>query len=436
MKASIKAINIDPPVGMRMGGFSERDHGCSGIHDHLYASVLAVEDKGEAAVMVCCDVIGLDRIGVGQVRDIVCAKRNIKPQNIMISATHTHSGIAASRMNGATFVKVESDSEQEGDYYRLMLQKIAGGIVWALDDLEPASIGYGKGELVGYCTNRNDPDAYCDTTVSVIKFARPDGSLLGIATHFTCHPTILNHTNYLITADFPGFFRRRVKELTGSPAIYIQGAAGSTSTRFTKKDSTYGEAERMGYALAQEAVRVAEEIVAGEALNICGALQEVILPIKTFPGDKECLDEIERCKNNLEKLQEENAIPQLVRKAYVTLQGAERNYATKKRITFTKLVTEMQCIDFGPFAVYALPGDVFGEIGRDMRTAATLANPITVGYANDFVGYIVSREGYEMDCYEKNMTILDSSADRLLLEAAVLLEQQIARQTLIHSEGR
>lgn len=425
MKASIKAIDIDPPVGIRMGGFSERERGCTGIHDHIYASILAVEDKGEAAVLVCCDVIGLDRVGVNKVRDEVCGQRRILPQNIMLSATHTHSSVAASRINGATFIKDEEFGEQEADYYNMMLQKIAGGVIQAIDDMEPATIGYGKGSLPGYCTNRNDPDAYCDTTVSVIKLARPDGSPLGIVTHFACHPTILNHTNYLITSDFPGFFRQRVKEIAGCPSIYIQGTAGSTSTRFTKKESTFMEAQRMGNALAEEAVRVAEGIAVSDELDIRGALREVVLAVKEFPTDADCLAEIEHCKDNLESLQTGGAAPQLVRKAYVTLQGAERNYATKKRITFTELTTEMQCIDFGAFALYSLPGDVFGEIGRDIRAGTALPNPITVGYANDFVGYIVSREGYEMHCYEKNMTILDSKAQGTLLAAAVLLEQQI-----------
>lgn len=426
MKACFKTVNIDPPVGIRMGGFSEREHGCTGIHDHIYGSILALEDdRGERAVLVCCDVIGLDREGVNWVRTQVCALRGVAPRSILISATHTHSSVAASRMNGVTFIKSEQGGEAEGDYYRLMLQKLVGGIVWALDELEPALIGYGKGTLEGYCTNRNDPEAYCDTALAVLKLARPDGSLLGLATQFACHPTILNHTNYQLTSDFPGCFRQRVWELTGSPALYIQGAAGSTSTRFTKRDSTFAEAERMGNALAEEAARVAGEITLTNSLTIRAALREVVLPVKEFPDDADCLAEIDRCKGNLERLQGENASPQLVRKAYVTLQGAERNYATKRRITFAQITTEMQCIDCGLFALYTLPGDVFGEIGRDLRGASSLQNPITVGYANDFVGYIVSREGYAMDCYEKNMTILDSTTQDILLKTALLLEEDL-----------
>jgi hypothetical protein len=424
MRASIKTVNLDPPVGIAMAGYSERTHGCTGIHDSIEAVAIALDDGTEKAALVSCDIIGIDGEGVRSIRQEVCKIRpDIKYEHILIAATHTHSSVAASRIHGISLVpEIETDAELDKAYYYLMLKKITGVILWALNDMAPAKIGFGKGDLEGFCTNRNDPEAYSDPSVNVIRIDHADGRVMGMLVNFACHPTMLNHENYLISGDYPGLFRSQMTEcIPKCRVLFLQGAAGNVSTRFTKKNSSFEEAGHFAGMLVNNVMDLNSHIETTNKIRIRGLTEPMTFAVKDFPSNEKCLQEVQNAKAALERLRKDNARDALIRKAYTALQGAERNVAIKKQIQNKAIETELQFIGLGVFSLFAIPGDVFGEIGRDLRQLSSLANTIVAGYTNDSVGYIISREGYKIECYERNISLFDARAHETIIDTGKIL---------------
>lgn len=419
MKVSLKSINITPPIGMLMSGFSERDHGAEGIHDELYAKIMVFDDGNSKAAIVACDLIGVDAVLTDKVRKIVSKKTDIKNDCILINAIHTHSSVHAARINGLNFLGTKQfDVESDNAYYQQLIQKIANGIVWANSTLEESTISFIKGEVDGLATNRNNPQYYYDKNVNIIKVTSLTGEVIGIIANHACHPTILDHTNYLYTADFVNYFREEIIKLyPGVFTAYIQGTAGSVSTRYTKAYPSYKEAERLGKLLADTVYKYLDNAQPIDVKLYCKS-EELELKVKEFKSDEECIKDIENYKKELETLKFNGASKNEIRKAYVTLQGAERNLNMKKNVTVDSIKMEMQIVDFGGFSFIGIPGDVFGEIGRDISLLNSNKNIIALGYTNNFVGYIVSKDGFELDCYEKNMTIFDYTSHDRILEVA------------------
>ena len=80
----------------------------------------------------------------------------------------------------------------------------------------------------------------------VLHFQRTDGKQI-LLYNYACHPTVLNQENLLITADFPYAAERC---LNYDMVMFINSNAGDISTRFTRRSSSFQQAEAYGPVIA------------------------------------------------------------------------------------------------------------------------------------------------------------------------------------------
>src|SRR3954454_16074633 len=77
-----------------MGNFRS-DYGARGVHDPLYEKAIVLQDAGgRRAAMLSVDICMLDRTNVAFVREHIAQRCPLKPGEILIAATHPHSGPA------------------------------------------------------------------------------------------------------------------------------------------------------------------------------------------------------------------------------------------------------------------------------------------------------------------------------------------------------
>lgn len=94
-KAGVARVNITPEVPMWMAGYAARDHESEGkLHD-LWAKALALKDaNGKQGVVVTSDLIGYRGSYMsGRIRKRLQAKYNLSDAEIILSSSHTHSGL-------------------------------------------------------------------------------------------------------------------------------------------------------------------------------------------------------------------------------------------------------------------------------------------------------------------------------------------------------
>src|SRR5699024_8955841 len=91
LRVGVAVRDITPPVGYRMSGyFYERPS--TGTHDPLLAKAIILEQGTERAALVFCDLIGISRTVSDEARKTASEKTEIPVENILIAATHSHTG--------------------------------------------------------------------------------------------------------------------------------------------------------------------------------------------------------------------------------------------------------------------------------------------------------------------------------------------------------
>src|SRR4051794_29190341 len=90
-EAGLKNVGITAPQGWGVSGhFYERLS--SGIHDPLQGKAVVFRQGDESAALVFCDLIGVPATISTEVRQHASRKTHIPAANILIAATHTHTG--------------------------------------------------------------------------------------------------------------------------------------------------------------------------------------------------------------------------------------------------------------------------------------------------------------------------------------------------------
>src|SRR5262245_54031590 len=93
-RAGAATSNITPPLGQPiLGGFVP--YPSPHITDELHARCLALDDGNTKLVFVVCDLLGIGRQVSDEARELIHKDLGIPVDNVLISATHTHSASSA-----------------------------------------------------------------------------------------------------------------------------------------------------------------------------------------------------------------------------------------------------------------------------------------------------------------------------------------------------
>ena len=79
-------------------------------------------------------------------------------------------------------------------------------------------------------------------------------------------------------------------------------------------------------------------------------------------------------------------------------------------------------MQIGPMVAVGIPGELFVEYALEMkgRVAQDTGRPmVLVGYANDYIGYIITPRAGQTGGYERAISRVAPSAGRALTEAAM-----------------
>src|SRR5207248_40930 len=90
--AGAASVEITPPVGAFLAGYPHVRRDSTGVHDPLLSCALYIRSAGEQALIIANDVIYVSKALVARCRKRIAEKTGVPAGNILISATHTHSG--------------------------------------------------------------------------------------------------------------------------------------------------------------------------------------------------------------------------------------------------------------------------------------------------------------------------------------------------------
>ena len=152
-KAGAAVSNITPPLGLRIVGNGANQPVATHIHDELHARCLVLDDGKTRLGFVVVDNLAVSSDVFDEAKRRIPAQTGIPAENLMMSATHTHSAVGARGVD-ATDLPRGKPFEEFDDYQKFLVQRIVDGIQRSVNNLEPARIGWGAGQVSNRQFNR------------------------------------------------------------------------------------------------------------------------------------------------------------------------------------------------------------------------------------------------------------------------------------------
>ncbi len=424
---------ITPPLGLEMAGyFSNRI--ADGIKDDLYARAITVSQGDQHVALVVVDLIHVQLEDVARVRSIVASRTPIPAENVMVAATHTHTGPVTSNRPGFT---------RDEAYMQTWAERSADAVCNAFAKRVEAKIGGGLGDLPGVSFNRRywmkngrvhtnpgagNPEVLrstgpIDTQVSVLRFDDMDGNPIGVLTNFACHTDTTGGTEY--SADWVGYTVRSIRQLVGElgavnkgadasdfGVVVLNGACGEINHHDVfspgRKKRWPTMTRSIGVGLAAETVRVLLGIDPQESEIVGSKSTQVTLG--RLPLDQR----IAECK---EALADERTGRMERTRAESFLKSADK---LPKDESLT-VDAEVQLLQIGPAAILSLPGEIFSESGQVFKEQAPQAFPMIANLANGGMGYIPPYRAYREGGYETRSAWLQPGSIEEMVAAGVNL---------------
>ena len=174
--ATAGAISVDvtPPPGMPMGGYSVMANSGKGFRTRLKARVVYLNDgQGHSTALVQTDLTAGSLLVQHQVVAAVAAKTGLKASDIVITASHSHSAPVNHFENDFYNKHMSSGQGLEEEFLAFASQRIANGIIEAFNSRRPAKVATGRKDIYGYNRNRSLDSYVLNDNVSGIRLDDP-----------------------------------------------------------------------------------------------------------------------------------------------------------------------------------------------------------------------------------------------------------------------
>ena len=442
LKAGAATADITPPLGENIvGGFVPFP--ATNVHDRLNARCLVLDDGSNRIAFVICDNLGISREIFDQARELITKETDFPAANILMAATHTHSGTHSS---GSKLKPI-------------LIRGIADALKGALRNLEPARIGWGSVDEPSAVFNRRwyvaDPDLLknpfgsvdkvrmnpppgnaalvkpagpIDPEISFVSVQSADGRPLALLANYSLH-YVGGVQRGDISADYFGIFSRRISELLGADAaqppfvgMLTNGTSGDINNiNFREKyprRAKYEQMTKVAETVAQRVHEAHQKITFHDWVPVGSASRELTLQVRK-PDDQ-------MQAYFAKVLAQPDEAPKYHR--------YERNYAGRVQGLLdgpSEITVPLQAIRIGDLGIAAIPFEVFAEIGLEIKEKAPFGSAFTIELANDTRGYLPTPRQHELGGYETwmgtNKVQLDASVHitRIILE--LMQELQNAR---------
>jgi neutral ceramidase len=410
LQAGIAKIDITPAGDLYMGGYDEscRTGPSDGVYGRIYIRALAFADSINRLVFIEADLVSLPDEDYESIRKLIASRTGVPYENIILGCVHNHAAPYPGQKNA------------DSSWSKQLNNKFVSAVKSAIANLEPVKIGGGTGksyiamnrrkimndttsyltfdennssqsygkyktdkpvkirEMEGVCRLGNNPGGSIDNEVGILRIDKISGEPKAVLVNYACHGTSLGCRNNKISPEWNGHMLEYVeKEIPGVTGIFIQGAAGDINPRFVGGLDGYidnlEKTKELGNEIGKEVVKVFCDISTGKpiASQIKLVHQDITCPVK-----------------------------------YALVVGNFRNTTVEVPTTAIKI---------DQFTFITFPGELFHEIGKNIKTLTHSRYPFIAGYCNGSMGYLPTQQSHSEGGYEPWSTQFDPVAEKIFV---------------------
>ena len=372
-------------------------------HERLYVRAIVLDNGSARAVLVGADQAGLPEIVWTTASKQIAKEVDCPVANIIMSATHTHSGWGPGGPGPGMFHPDPNAPPPP------LVGQILDAVRQAKAKLEPARMGFGRG-LSYLNVNRDvvDPgtrlwtqgpnlNGSSDKTVAVIKFETPEGQPIAAYIDYAMHP-VNGYLAGFTSADFAGATSRWVEQAYGDKmvAVFAQGASGDQNPLYLRA-ATNALASRSGVpitgnVLTREKVEapLRDSKVTEHPLDpaVRDALEHVMDSEGVLLGE-----EVIRVMTNTTRMESDPVIS--ASQDVTTCPGRRRLDKAREGTPGSyedgdPVPIRLGVLRIGDVALASVDAELYSAIGKRLKEQSPMANTVMVTLANGMAnsGYI------------------------------------------------
>jgi len=353
-------------IHVPLAGFGGREgKPATGIHDSIFVKAAALKIGNETVIFVGADLLIMPPNVVDSVT-ILLSKKGIQREQVFYSATHTHSSVGAW---GTGYVGELFAGKENPAIEKWLVLRISEVVLSAVEDLRPARIGTGNFSVGGYTKNRligksgNKNNDFSFITLEQI------GHKKAIIGSYSAHATTLGDDNFDVSADYPGYWSRKIEETSADYALFFAGSVGSQSP--VGEGKAFERAKFIGEALADSLNTYLPDAVMKDTVTFSSLSLKMQLP-----------------EYNIRITTKRNLATSLTKKM---LPLSENAY--------------LQAVRIGNMIWITTPCDFSGEYALQLKNslAAYGFQANVTSFNGSYVGYIVPGRYFYLDEYEPKL---------------------------------
>lgn len=406
--------NVTPDYPVAMAG-SAATRISEGYADPLYITFVALRQGEQTLLVATMDFVGAYSEYAAPLRTKVSQATGIPEEFVILNCTHTHASANV------------RNNEAEGivQYRKEVTQGAIAAAKAALEDLSPAEVWYGSTQAKGMAWVRHYKMAdgtyaganygsfkkstivghasEADTEMQIIKFARPAEDKKDIVLmNFPAHGTM--YKNLLLSADFPSPFRAYVADKTDTLVAYFIAAAGDQVPSSRVPEEMFSSDYK---AYGEELGRIA--VACMQNLKKMDSTQ-MRYSHRTFTGksNQEGLDRLDEALKVKEIWDQVGGRGTPEGKVAAKGHGFSSVYQVTAILNRVKLgptrSMELRTMSFGNIGVIFAPYEMFGASAMHVKKNSPYAMTFVISCSQNHDGYLPSKLGWQLGCYESQIT--------------------------------
>lgn len=353
---------MDVPLA---GYGARKGKAATGIHDSIFVKAAALRTHHQTVVIVGADLLIMPPNIIDEVSLMLCQK-GIKRSQVFYSATHSHSSLGGW---GPGFIGEQFAGVENKNISKWLAQQISKAVTTAIEDLHPATIGsgcfnastYTRNRLIGESGTKNDDFGYI--------YIEQTGRKKAIIGSFGAHSTTLGAGNMEVSADYPGYWERKMEKTSADLAIFCGGSVGSQSP--VVEGNGFDRPKLIGEALADSLKNKLPQVIMEDKVSFAAASLKIQLP------------------------------PYHIR---LTTKINLTTYLSGKLMPLPKNVY-LQALKIGKMVWITTPSDFSGEYALQIKNYLSSKgfNANISSFNGSYVGYIIPGRYFYLDEYEPKL---------------------------------
>lgn len=365
----------------------------------LFARALVLQKGDERIAIVNIDNIGWPAVLGDKSRKLI---KGIKPENILIGVTHTHSAPDA-----YAFPDENGNVGADFKYLDWCVTQIADAVNEALAKLAPADLKIAVGDTKGEIAyNYYAPQLY-DPRCGVIQAIGKNGQTIATLVNFATHPEIIGNERSILSPDMCGPLYDRIEAKVGGVALFMNSAQGGMITADNRQEngkeaSDWAECVRNGNLLADEALRIINDA-----------------PLQVNPDIF--------CKSKVIEFPVESPMMRAILKnSPLYMNSGKENVVN----------TRLNILNIGTAQILTIPGEALPNIGYYLKRKMPTEHAFLFGLTNDAFGYILTEvdfDSFKRYDYISRTSLGEMTGEIYIEEALELINSSPKPKTEVHT---